>query len=375
MKKSICKLEQLTDSSLLYMQNIPDFALYILTVVAIAICSLIVWSMNASKVMIIKAQGIVESVNKNYVMPPFSGEIIENDMYEGMVVEEGDTLFTIKSVDFDLQKDQLVGEKEEYERKIEQQKKLEDSIKSDTNLFSSKNEYDSLYYNQYEAYKSKIEQNQINLSMMEAYGYTDEQIENEIVRNQNLISEIYYSTLMEIEESILNYQTQVNSIELKLKAIEDGLTEYVVTANESGVLHLLSEYKAGMVVQASTTIASIASETDEFIVKANISPTDFSRIEVTSEVEIEIEGLIKAVYGTIGGSIYQIDSDISVIQGNDGKRNSYFSVYIHPNSYYVVNREGKKVNLTNGMVATVNIHYDEVTYMEYFLECLGVKKQ
>lgn len=374
-KRRYYRVEQLTKSQLLYMKNIPDFGLYLLLTITIFLCIVFSWSTRAVKVSIIKANGFVESINKNYIMPPFSGEITENFMHEGMVVEEGDTLFKIKSVDFNLQKNQLLGEKKEYEKKIELLNKLEESIKSDTNLFSITNAEESLYYNQYEAYRSRIDQNRISMDMMEEYGYTEEQIENEIIRNQGVVSEIYYSTLMSIEGTISDYQSQINSINLSLDAVNEGLTEYIVTANESGIIHLLAECKVGMVVQASTTVASIASKTDEYIIKANVTPMDFTRLELNDRAEIEIQGLIPSVYGTISGKIYQIDSDITLVQSNTGQNNSYFSIYIRPDTYYLINKEGKKVNLSNGMEVIANIQYDEITYFDYFLECFGVTKE
>ncbi len=369
------ELEQLTDSRLLYMQKVPDFGFYILIVVLLLFCAAGIWSTKAHKVSIIKAQGVVESTNKNYVTPPFSGEITEYFMEEGMIVEEGDILFRIKSVDFNLQKDQLTGEKENYEKQIEQFRKLIDSIKDDKNYFSINEEEDSLYYNQYEAYKSRIEQNQLNLSMMADYGYTDEQIENEIIKNQNVVSEIYYSTLSEIEESILSCQKQIDSINVNLETIENGLSEYTVTANTSGTLHLLSEYKAGMVVQASALVASIASESDTYRIRANVAPGDFSRIDLNDRVEIEMSGLLPSIYGTISGRITAIDSDATVMENAEGGASSCFTVYIEPDTFYIISKAGKKVNLSSGMEAVINIQYDEATYFDYLMDSFGVQKR
>lgn len=47
----------------------------------------------------------------NYVMPVYIGEIEHCNMEEGKLVQKGDTLFTIRSSDYNLQEEQLAESK------------------------------------------------------------------------------------------------------------------------------------------------------------------------------------------------------------------------------------------------------------------------
>lgn len=233
MHNQIKTLDQLKDSRILYDHTVPAFGYILLVVLTIMIAAVISWSIYAPKTYIIKAQGAVESNNKNYVMSEFSGIIYDLNIEEGSVVDEGDILFRIKSTDFNVQSVQLEEQKQTYEKRIEQYQKLVQSIEDDTNYFDIANEDESLYYNQYEAYKSQIAQNKFDASAYTAYGYTEEQVENEMKKNQAKITEIYYNAMTSARNSVEEAKSQLETIEAQLAALGTGKEEYSVTAKTS----------------------------------------------------------------------------------------------------------------------------------------------
>ncbi len=283
--------------------------------------------------------GVIQSTNKNYVMSPCTGEIVDMNISEGVQVEIGDVLFTVKSTDLNLQEQQIKGQKKIYEKQIAQLVKLTRSIENNTNYFDLSNEEDKLYYNQYEAYRSQVSQQDFDVNAYKAYGYTDEQIEAEVIRNQSKISEIYYTALNAIEESILQCRNEIAALEVQLNAVAGGQEEYGVKGNTTGIVHMLGDYKKGMVVQVGAAIASIASENDRYIVLANINAGDRARISVGDRVDIVVAGLVQTVYGTITGTVSMIDSDITINE----KGESIFKAEIIPDTYYLVSKEGHKV--------------------------------
>lgn len=372
-KKQVRTMEQLKDSRLLYEKNLPPFGYMIILIVFILLLSVTIWSIKTPKIYMVNSSGTIESTNKNYIMSPYTGEITSINMTEGMNVEKGDVLFSVKSTDLDLQKEQLVGQKETYENQINQYEKLVKSIKDNKNYFDESNSNDNLYYSQYEAYKSQVAQSEVDVITYKAYGYTDEQIEAEFIKNQNKITEIYYSAIKSAEDSILQCKTQLEAINAQLNAIGTGKNEYVITANESGKIHMSTSYKEGMVVQAASAIGSIASEKDEYIVQAYINASDMPRINIGDKVDIVVSGLSQTVYGTISGHVAKIDSDITTSQSEDGSSfNSYFKAEVKLDNKYLISKNGDKVNISNGMVVETRIQYDKVTYFEYLLDALGV---
>lgn len=370
MNKRIKNFEELKDSRLLYEKELPEFGYMLIVAVALLMTGVVIWGIKAPKTYMIKAQGTVQSDNKNYVMPSYTGEIIQMNIKEGVLVEKGDELFTIKSGEMNLQLTQLLEQEKAYETKKSQFEKLVQSIKDDKNYFDATSSDDNLYYNQFEAYKSQVAQNQVDVSTYKAYGYTEEQIENQLVINQAKVSEIYYNAIHSAENSIADANTQLDSLKAQKLAVNEGKEEYIVTAPETGIIHMLSDYKEGMVVQAASPVASIASAKDEYTIIAYMSPMDAAKTHVGDKVDLEISGLTQSIYGTIDGKVIQMDSDLTTQNSENGEQSSFFKVYIKPDITYLISKEGNKVNITNGMSVEARIKYDEVTYFNYVVEAL-----
>lgn len=372
MKKQVKTMEQLKDSRLMFEKKLPAFGYIILLIVTVALIGVVFWSTKAHKAYMIISQGTVTHCDSRYVMPAYTGEIEESFMEEGKLVQEGDVLFTIKSTDYNLQEEQLVASKETYEKQVEQSELLVKSIKDDKNYFDASNPEDELYYSTYEAYKSQVAQNTFDGSTYQAYGYTEEQIQKELEKNQGKISEIYYSAIQAAENTMKEAKTQIASIEAQLSAIGSGQAQYSVKASGTGVLHLVADYKPGMVVQTGSAVATITPENSEVMIEAYVSTADMARMEEGNEVQLAVDGLIQSVYGNITGTVDMIDSNLTSLEGEDGQSNSVFKIRIKPNSDYVVSKTGKKVNLSNGMTVEARITYNEVTYFDYVLEKLGL---
>lgn len=372
MSKQIKTMEELKDSRLLYDKNVPAFGYMILITIGLLLIGVVIWSVKTPKIYMVKSAGVIESENKNYIMSSYTGEIAELNIDEGDYVEKGDILVTIKSADLDVQNEQLEGQKKIYETQIAQYTKLVKSIQDDTNYFDETNTEDTLYYSQFLAYKSQVDQQQVDVATYKNYGYTDEQIEAELVKNQSKVTELYYSAIKTAEDSLLQGQTQLDSIQAQLDAVKTGQDNYQILANTSGIVHLMSEYKEGMVVQATAAIGSISSEEDEYIIKANVSASDGAKIKTGDKVDVAVAGLTQSVYGTVSGTVTKIDSDITTSQNEKGGSVAYLKMEIEPDIDYLISKEGDKVNLSNGMQVETRIQYDKVTYFNYVLEALGV---
>lgn len=372
MSRQIKTMEELKDSRLLFEKKLPAFGYMLLLIVTVAFVGVTIWSAYAKKPYMIIAQGTVTNRNSSYVMPVYTGEIEQCYMEEGKLVEEGEILFTVKSTDYNVQEEQLKESRAAYEKQMEQNELLVKSIKDDVNYFDAANSEDELYYSTYEAYKAQVAQNTFDGSMYQAYGYSEEQIENELEKNQGKISEIYYSAIQSAENAIKEAEMQIAAIDAQLSAVGSGQAEYSVKAASSGILHLLADYKIGMVVQTGSAVATITPENEEALIEAYVSTADMARMEEGDEVELAVDGLVQSVYGSISGTVASIDSNVTSIEDKEGAGSSVFKIKVHPNTDYVVSKTGKKVNLSNGMTVETRITYDEVTYFNYVLEKLGL---
>lgn len=366
-------LEELKDSQIMFDKELPPFGYMLISIVSVVMLGVLVWSLFAHKAYMIRAEGVITSSDSNYVMSSYTGEIKESFMEEGKLVSEDEVLFTVKSTDYDLQEEQLVSNKENFEKQIAQYDKLIESIQDDENHFDAANSEDTLYYSSYENYKSQIAQNEVDVTTFKAYGYTDEQIEAELEKAQGKKSEIYYSALQSAENAKKEISNQLESVNAQLSAIGNGKNEYEVKATSTGVLHILSDYKKGMVVQTASPVATITPENADTIIEAYITTADMARMHVNDEVQIEVNGLSQTIYGNIEGKVKQIDSNLTTMDSGKEGSTQVFKIKIVPETEYLVSKNGEKVNLVNGMTVEARIIYDKMTYFDYVLEKLGVK--
>lgn len=136
---------------------------------------------------------------------------------------------------------------------------------------------------------------------------------------------------------------------------------------------MLADYKPGMVVQTTTTVATITPENGERVIEAYVSTADMAHMHEGDEVQIVVDGLSQSVYGTISGTVRQIDSNVTTQQGRDGATMQMFRVLIDLETDYMVSQTGDKVDVVNGMTVVARVQYDKVTYFNYVLEKLGFK--
>ena len=368
-KKTVRNITELRDSRILYEKDFPPFGYMLVAVTAVLLIAVIIWSVKTPKTYVVKSRGTVESTNKNYIMPAYSGEISQMNITEGSFVEKGDVLFTVKSTELDLQEDQVTGQIDMYTEKIEQLRKLERSVMDNQNYFDIDNENDRQYYNQFEAYQSQISQNDIDTSAYKKYGYSDAAIEIELERANAKTSELYYSTLKSINENIAQFEGEIQKLNIQKGSIENGQSEYQVFANTSGIVHMLNDFKEGMVVQAASAVGSIANENDQYIVTAYLSVNDRPRVSLGDDVNIEVVGLAQNTYGNLKGRLVSVDNDISTSQNGE---QSFFKSKIEIETPYLISSKGNKVNISNGMSVEARIIYDELSYFDYLLESLGL---
>lgn len=364
-------MDEIKDSRLLFDRKLPPFGFLIIIMVTLLMGFLIYMSITTNKVSIIKSNGVVESNEKNFVMAPYAGEVVTFELKEGDIVKEGDVLFSIKSSDIDLQIEQLNSQKLVYQKDVEQYNKLIDCIKNNNNSFSATIEEEKLYFNKYEAYKSKVDQLKVDSDTLRGYGYTEEQINDLIKTNETNANQIYYEEMQAIETSIAQLNSQISSIDVQLETFALGKEEYNVKATASGKIHIIEQYNTGMLIQAGTTVASIASDSDDMKIKVSISEADAIKVKEGQKVDIAVNGLSNTMYSTISGEVISKDTDVTIGKSNEGTI-SYFNLIIEPDKNYVVGKNGEKVLITNGLSVETRIKYDKETYFHYVLGALGL---
>ena len=364
---TIQDINELQDRRIMMEKKLPAFGYALIILVAALLVFLTIWSTQNKRVYVSQSSGTVQASNKTYIMSSYSGSITELTVSEGSYVNEGDLIAHIKSSDIDLQQDNLQSQLDLYTKQKSQYEKLLRSVQDDTNYFRETDPDDQTYYYQYESYKSQVQQKTFDAAPYLAAGYTDAQIKTLMDQNQSEIEALYYQTMQSISSSITSVQTNIDNVQAQIDALNTGANDYYIYAPTSGIIHMDTPYKVGMVLSAGSALATVASENSDLEIVAAVTVNDRPLIHVGDKCKIAITGLSEYSYGTLTGIVKSIDSDVTTSSSS-----SYYKMTITPDSTYVVSNSGDKVDLSNGMSVTARVEYDELTYFEYVMEALGV---
>ena len=367
MTTTIRDINELQDRRIMMEKKLPPFGYALILLTAALILFLVVWSTKNYRTYVSQSSGTVQAANKTYIMSSYSGSITELNIAEGSYVNEGDLIAHIKSTDLDMQQDSIQSQLDIYKKQKSQYEKLVKSIQDDKNYFSETDIDDQPYYYQYETYKSQVAQKAFDASPYQAAGYSDEQIKALMEQNQSEVEALYYSTLQSISSSLTSVQSNIDNLQSQLDALSTGANDYYIYAPTSGVIHMDTPYKVGMVLSAGTPLATVASENSDLEVVAYVTLNDRPLLHVGDPCKIAITGLSEYSYGTLTGTVTSIDSDVTASSSG-----SYYKMTIAPDSTYVISNSGDKVDLSNGMSVTARVEYDKLTYFEYAMEALGV---
>lgn len=367
MTTTIQNLDDLQDRRIMMDRDVPPYGYAFVILVGLFMIFLLVWSTRTNRIYVSQNSGTVQASNKTYIMSSYSGTLTELYISEGSYVNEGDLVAHIKSTDLDMQQDNLESQLKIYQTQVDQYNKLLQCIQDDTNYFSETSVEDQPYYYQYETYKSQVAQNTFDAAPYQAAGYSDEQIKTLMEQNQSTVENLYYSTLQSISANLTSIQSNIDSIQSQLDALNTGANDYYIYAPTSGVIHMDTPYKVGMVLSAGSPLATVASENSDLEVVAYATVSDRPLIHVGDPCKIAITGLSEYSYGSLTGTVTSIDSDVTASSSG-----SYYKMTITPDSTYVVSNSGDKVDLSNGMSVTARVEYDQLTYFEYAMEALGV---
>ena len=367
MTTTIRDINELQDRRIMMEKKLPPFGYALILLTAALILFLVVWSTKNYRTYVSQSSGSVQAANKTYIMSSYSGSITELNIAEGSYVNEGDLIAHIKSTDLDMQQDSIQSQLDIYKKQKSQYEKLVKSIQDDKNYFSETDIDDQPYYYQYETYKSQVAQKAFDASPYQAAGYSDEQIKALMEQNQSEVEALYYSTLQSISASLTSVQSNIDNLQSQMDALNTGANDYYIYAPTSGVIHMDTPYKVGMVLSAGTPLATVASENSDLEVVAYVTLNDRPLLHVGDPCKIAITGLSEYSYGTLTGTVTSIDSDVTASSSG-----SYYKMTIPPDSTYVISNSGDKVDLSNGMSVTARVEYDKLTYFEYAMEALGV---
>lgn len=160
----------------------------------------------------------------------------------------------------------------------------------------------------------------------------------------------------------------------------DPLERTQLRAPLRGVVKNIRVNTVGGVIQAGQNILEIVPLDDKLIVQAYISPKDVAFIRTGQEAIVRISAYDYAIYGGIEGKVILISPDTL----QDDRRPSelklnpdmaYYRVLVETTTNNITDKTGRKLEITPGMTATVDIKTGEKTVFQYLVKPITRMKQ
>lgn len=170
--------------------------------------------------------------------------------------------------------------------------------------------------------------------------------------------------------SINSYETKKNEIETNIDKINSQIDSAIVKASMSGTINSNIELVEGNILQSGIEVLSIIPENDSDY-KANIyvSNEDIGKLKKDMQVKFNVYALPNSEYGYLSGKIVSISKDLKV-DSNSGS--AYYLVEAKIDNNKLYNSKGQEGNLKAGMACQAQMVTENKRILFYLLEKMNL---
>lgn len=415
-------VEEMSKSRIFFEQEPNQFSRWFSILVAIILCGFMVIIMMVDKVYIVKAQGTVNALDKQYVTAGLSGVVVDIFVEEGAIIEKGQPLFKVADGQGETQWLALRHQLEQALEKIEIMNRYQASLENGIN--DMKNEgLEQEYYGYIEYYlaqiKSESYSRSINQKQFDILLENKQEVETELEQlyeiQGNEISDSGLEDTDQIKEAILNKEAELTSIHSEMEALSEQLNSPIsqasqfyaqllmelgksrtaietqivelqgsisvyskqiqgldVVANQRGIVHYFTAITVGMSLQQYQIIAEINDpSTSQEIVVAYVAAQDITKIKLNDQVKVAVIGVNETKYGVLEGRLTHIDVGTTSQETSAGV-SLYYRVEVSLEDIELSHQDSKLVLETSWPVE-IRIIYQNESYFEWILELLNFK--
>jgi adhesin transport system membrane fusion protein len=189
----------------------------------------------------------------------------------------------------------------------------------------------------------------------------------------NRISEKLNSFRAQASDELQKTASLINKFEAKLVGEEDKVAKTAILSPVDGIVKQLNFNTIGGVVKSGMDLIEIVPQSDILLVEAKIDPKDIAFINPSQKAIVKITAYDFSIYGGLVGKIVEISAD-SIVDENSKEDKSYYRVIVKTDKNYL-ERNGKKLPIIPGMIASVDIVTGKKTILDFILKPILKVKQ
>lgn len=162
------------------------------------------------------------------------------------------------------------------------------------------------------------------------------------------IKNSYYLT---INNSIKTLSDEIDSLKAKSSEIDEAISGCSFKAERDGVLIYTQEIAVGDTINSGTTLASIVPNSNDYTVIIYIPEYNVSALKAGQKVEYSFTSISPTDFGKVSGEILSISDDSFTNQSNGQK---FYKATASIEKSELINKDGEKRSIKVGMIAEVH---------------------
>lgn len=189
------------------------------------------------------------------------------------------------------------------------------------------------------------------------------------LQQTNTTSQYY----VQARDDLTKASADVATLSAAGKGRADSLARLTQRSPVRGIVKNIEVSTIGGVIPPNGKLMEIIPLDDQLLIETRIEPRDIAFIRPGQPAKVKITAYDSAIYGELDGKVSSISPD--TIQDEARPDVHYYRVYVRTTTNYLVNKLGRRFNITPGMIANVDVHTGKRTVLEYLLKPLNKAKE
>lgn len=190
---------------------------------------------------------------------------------------------------------------------------------------------------------------------------------------KNQMNDVQNQYLVKAREELAKANTDIETQSQVVMGKSDILNRAIFKSPVRGIVKEINVMTIGGVISQNGKLMTIVPLDEKLLIEARISPRDIAFIRPGQEALVKITAYDYSIYGGLSGKVAVISPD--TLRDEVKQDQFYYRVYIRTNSDKLINKEGKRFNITPGMVATVDIKTGQKTVLDYLIKPFNKAKE
>ena len=182
-------------------------------------------------------------------------------------------------------------------------------------------------------------------------------IKGQITNKENKYFQDSLSELTKTEEEL---STRLQELEDKKVTLEHSS----ITAPVSGIVKNILITTQGAKVRPGDVILELVPSNDKLIIEGKFNPKELSFIRLGQKAAVKLDAYDYSIYGIFHGVVTYISPD-SISERTQKGEEFYFRVQIELDTKELIAKNGRKIEISPGMSANIDIITGERTVLDY----------